>query len=266
MAFKNDPDWTSLDRREQQQLGRAHYGIKIGANLIAYCYIRKNACTAFKNLFLDKSPWRPLVWSKRNPGIKLLNRFHRLTIAKAQEAGLRIVVYRDPITRLTSLYRNKFIHQKDCDDIFANYQLLTGEDPSRASFRSLVNSYAMRVCNGDEIDCHLYTQASHLMPINYNAAICIDNLHTSMTKLLGPRIGNQYFSIPANQSQALGCTTEESHPFLADTPASKLREMWLTKNINLTSKKLLDEALLESIHTIYAEDFELVRQLEVKRR
>ncbi|MCP9943160.1 sulfotransferase family 2 domain-containing protein [Cyanobium sp. ATX 6E8] len=265
MAFNNNPEWTSLDRTGQQQTGRAHYGINIGKEFLSYCYIRKNACTAFKNLFLDKSPWRRLIWNKRNPGIKLLNGFHRLTIRKAQQANIRVMVYRDPVARLTSLYRNKFVHQKDCDDIFANYQMLTGKDPGEATFRSLVEGYAKRVCDGDEIDCHLYTQTSHLMPIDYNAVICIDNLYASMSKLLGTDIGNQYFSTPANPSRSSISAQDPNSICLADTPASQLQELLRNKAINLTSQQLLDEILSNSIRKIYAEDFELIKQIEPKR-
>ena len=265
MASNIQPDWTSLDRRGQQQTGRAHYGIKINNDFLSYCYIRKNACTAFKNLFLAKSPWRRLVWKKNNPGIKLLNSFHRLTIQKAQEATIRVMVYRDPIARMTSLYRNKFVNQKDCDDIFANYQMLTGKDPGEATFRSLVNGYAKRICDGDEVDCHLYTQTSHLMPVNYNAVICIDRLYVSMSKLLGTDIGNQYFSTPANPSRPSTSMQDTNSSCLADTPARQLRELLQAQTISLTSQHLLDDSISNSIRTIYAEDFELIKQIELKR-
>jgi len=261
VASNNNREWTSLDRTGQQQTGRAHYGINIGKEFLSYCYIRKNACTAFKNLFLDKSPWRRLIWNKRNPGIKLLNGFHRLTIRKAQQANIRVMVYRDPVARLTSLYRNKFVHQKDCDDIFANYQMLTGKDPGEATFRSLVEGYAKRVCDGDEIDCHLYTQTSHLMPIDYNAVICIDNLYASMSKLLGTDIGNQYFSTPANPSRTASSAQDANGSYFTDTPAHQLQQLLQNKTISLTSQQLLDDTLLKSIHTIYAEDFELIKQI-----
>jgi hypothetical protein len=266
LAFNNNPDWSSLDLRGQQQTGRAHYGIKIGNDFLAYCYIRKNACTAFKNLFLDKSPWRRLVWRKRNPGIKLLNRFHRLTTQKAQQATKRVMVYRDPVARLTSLYCNKFVHQKDCDDIFANYQMLTGKDPGEATFRSLVNSYVKRVCDGDEIDCHLYTQASHLMPIDYNAVICIDSLYASMSKLLGTDIGNQYFSTPASPGHASASTQDTNINRLADTPTStwQLQHLLKTKTIKLTSQHLLGDSISYSNRTFYGEDSGLIKQIKRK--
>ena len=266
MASNKIPEWTSLDRRGQHQKGRAHYGINIGEDFLSYCYIRKNACTAFKNLFLDKPPWRRLIWRKHNPGIKLLNGYHKLTTRKAQQANTRVMVYRDPIARLTSLYRNKFIDQKDCNEIFSNYHKLTGKDPSAATFRSLVNGYAKRVCDGDEIDCHLYTQTSHLMPIDYNAVIYTDNLYASMSKLLGAEIGNQYFSTPANPSSSSAKTQDENISCLADIPARQLQQLLQSKAINLTSPQLPDETLSNSIHKIYAEDFELIKQIEHRGR
>lgn len=265
MASNKLPEWTSLDRRGHHQQGRAHYGINIGTDFFAYCYIRKNACTAFKNLFLGKSPWRRLVWKKRNPGIKLLNGFHKLTIHKAQQANIKAMVYRDPVARLTSLFRNKFVDEKDCDEIFVNYQMLTGDDPGEVTFRSLVNSYAKRVCDGDEIDSHLYTQTSHLMPINYNAVICIDNLYASMSTLLGAEIGNQYFSTPANPSRSAAGSQDKIVTCLADIPARKLRQLLQKKDTSLTSRQLLDDSLSESIHTIYAEDYELIRQINLEK-
>lgn len=175
------------------------------------------------------------------------------------------MVYRDPVARLTSLYRNKFVYQNDCDDIFANYQMITGKDPIEATFRSLVCTYAKRVNDGDEIDCHLHTQTSHLMPIKYNAVICIDSLYASMSKLLGADIGNQYFSTPANPSRSSTSTQDTNNTCFADTPARQLQELLQTKTISLTSQQLLDETLSDSIHTIYAEDFELIKQIELRK-
>ena len=43
---------------------------------------------------------------------------------------------RDPVARPTSLHCNKFIHQENWDNIFANDQVRTGQDPGEATFHS----------------------------------------------------------------------------------------------------------------------------------
>jgi hypothetical protein len=262
VAFNNNPEWASLDRTGQQQTGRAHYGINIDKIFPSYCYIYKTACTAFENLFLDKSQRRRLAWKQHNPGIKLLSSCQRLIIRKAQQANIRIMAYRGPSTRPTSLFRNKFIRQKYCDDIFANHQMPTSKDPGEANFRSLVNGHVQRVCDRDEIDRHLYTQTGHSKSIDHNTVICVDNLYASTGKLLSEDIGNLYFSTSANPSSSSLSAQGTSSIYIADTRASKLQKLFQNETISLKSQRLLEDILPESIHKIYAEDLGLSKRIE----
>ena len=45
-----------LDRRNKIiSYGRAHFWFELGGKTYGYCYIRKNACSAFKKLICDTS-------------------------------------------------------------------------------------------------------------------------------------------------------------------------------------------------------------------
>lgn len=85
-----------LDNRLVFQRGDYHLRLPIGGKRIVYAYIRKNACSAFKaavgmpeahvGQLVDAFRWRP--WQPRDAAI---------------------FVYRDPVERLVSLYRNKVL-------------------------------------------------------------------------------------------------------------------------------------------------------------
>lgn len=86
-----------------------------------------------------------------------------------------------------------------------------------------------------------------------------------MSSLLGAEIGNQYFSTPANPSRSAAGSQDKIVTSLADIPARKLRQLLQRKDTSLTSRQLLDDSLSESIHTIYAEDYELIRQINLEK-
>lgn len=253
----------TLDRRQHDQPGRPHYEINLEGTRIVYCYVRKNACTAFKNLFLGESRWRWAVRHRKNPGIKLLNGFHKATPEKAATADFQIFIYRDPVERTASLYLNKFVHQRNCEDIFRNYHRLTGRDPESVSFRGLIDHYISRLRDGDAVDCHVWTQASHLMPLNYNTVIPINNLKASIQEILGTRIAEKYFSTPANPSRpSEHVAPEKPLPCIADEPASKLRDLWLSRSSPLNKEQLIDQAAEEKLREAYQADYALIKQIE----
>lgn len=173
----------SFDNRLASGEGCPHLGFMLGGKRIAYAYIRKNACSAFK-LALGFSPSAPFN------EVEPRNRWKRWHWYHA-----KIFVWRDPEERLVSLYKNKILDRKDASDILPSYQSAMGEDPSTfekfAEFASL------------GADPHCLPQYDHLKPIRYSHAIPLAQLHEAMAEIVGteaakPFAQNTNPSIPHN--------------------------------------------------------------------
>ncbi|WP_416274518.1 sulfotransferase family 2 domain-containing protein [Lamprobacter sp.] len=84
---------------------------------MAYCYIRKNASTAFKRLILDLSPHRSAIDQSKSR-IQFMGLYHRESRIDALEScDYRIFVYRDVLERIASLFANKFKVRSGAEDI-----------------------------------------------------------------------------------------------------------------------------------------------------
>lgn len=121
--------------------GKLHLAFEIESKRIVYCYIRKNASSAFKKLIIASSPFSDLVQPHDN-SINFLFRHHKSSFPQdISNADHTIFVYRDPIERIVSLFKNKFIQQIGASDILKNYSKITGRDSRNDSFRDFVNYY-----------------------------------------------------------------------------------------------------------------------------
>lgn len=155
---------TALDNRLRLQRGDFHFTLPIGDKRIAYAYIRKNGCSAFKKAvglpdahvgqLVDNFRWRP--WHRRDA---------------------TVFVWRDPVERLVSLYRNKVLDGTGADDIIRSYRSTMGEEPS--TFERFVE-FAIQFK-----DPHCIPQHKHLKPIRYTHAIPLGRLHEHMVRIVG---------------------------------------------------------------------------------
>ncbi len=96
--------------------GGLHFTFELAGKRVVYCYIRKNASSAFKKLIVDCSPFSNLMKENENP-IHFLYKYHKSTAKDFSRADHIIFVYRDPIERILSLFKNKFIQQIGAQDI-----------------------------------------------------------------------------------------------------------------------------------------------------
>jgi hypothetical protein len=153
-----------FNNRLSPQRGDYHFRLPIGGKRIVYAYIRKNGCSAFKvaaglpgahiGQLVDAYKWRP--W---------------------QRSDAAIFVYRDPVERLVSLYRNKVIDNVENGDILRAYRNTMGEEPT--TFERFVE-FAIQ-----GRDPHCIPQRKHLKPIRYTHAIRLDRLYESMAEIVG---------------------------------------------------------------------------------
>jgi hypothetical protein len=174
---------------------RSHLQAEIGGASITYCYIRKNACSAFKRLLINhynyQGEWRNAVGF-------LTRTCSAPNLAAARSAQWRIFVYRDPFDRAASLFRHKMIMQHGAENFLRNYREVTGADPASATFSSFVTDYL----TGRKLDPHTRSQASHLLPIDYNIVSTPQTLLADMRGIFGDELAQRYFALPSNRSSA----------------------------------------------------------------
>lgn len=167
----------SFDNRSGLGKGTLHLGLRLGGKRIAYAYIRKNACSAFKVAcgFPDSSPIDEVAAA--NPWERPWWHWYHATI----------FVWRDPEDRLVSLYKNKILDRNGADDIVARYVSAMNEEPST------FEKFAVFATLG--ADPHCLPQYDHLKPIRYSHAIPLARLHEAMVEIVGPNAAEPFARI-----------------------------------------------------------------------
>lgn len=218
---------------------RNHFKIRVNDVDISYSYIRKNACTAFKKFFIAMSSEQI---QKNEIPLKFMDRVHKVNMESVVSSDFRVCVLRDPVDRIVSLFQNKFVVRSYNDDIFSSYRLRTGKSPETASFADFVKDYL--VLEESEIDPHCYSQYSHLMPVQYNVACLLSDLHDEMSNVVGSKIAKKYFFKRVNSTPASGYTDVD----LSNVPAEVLKSLGLTpQKSNLCTVEL--EGLIRDKYT-----------------
>jgi len=243
----------SLDLTMEPGLtGRAHYHIRVNGTMMAYCYVRKNGCTAFKMFFngMSKARRRP----KETP-MNFMQRTHRAQPGDVAEAEHRICVLRDPVKRCVSLFKNKFIQRNGHLDIFNSYQMVTGTSPEEATFDDFVHSYLARGVN--DIDPHAWTQKCHLLPVVYNHVCLMEDIYTMMTPIVGARLANQYFAKPANASVGQAKFDDPA----GDMPSSELHRIFSQDGAAPSDAALLTPERVQTILDLYQDEIALIERL-----
>lgn len=141
---------------------------------VLYAYIRKNGCSSIKR-FLGGHPDSKISAFEKH--------FHR-----GQPYDLSFFIYRDPIDRVVSLYRDKVLDGRGANDILEDfYELMPNENPSD------FDAFAHFVTISD--DPHCWSQASHLRKMRY-CAIPLKKMY-KLNELLG---APNHFSHPVGAS------------------------------------------------------------------
>lgn len=223
----------------------SHFRFTLAGRSIAYCYIRKNASSAFKQMMLDANgydgPWEGAFdFMRRRCGIRI--------VEDVRSAAWRIYVYRHPFDRAVSLFRNKMVMQSYADDFLANYSSVMHADPLDATFASFVRSYLP----SKYADPHVWAQCDHLLPVDYNCAWSMTWLLEHAREIFGTEIADRYFSRPANRSSE-NLFDEPS----ADVPVRELRQDFLRRGKLPSVAALRNNDTDRMIHRIYRRDYEL---------
>jgi hypothetical protein len=225
-----------------------------------YVYIRKNGCSAFKKwLLAEVGDTRNL--STEDPSIGVLSKRLQVTSDDQLSNARCVLVLRDPIARLCSLFRNKLIQRRGADDILANIEELTGLSTDALTFRRLVEQYIgghlhCRSGLGPKIDPHCTTQHDHLWPILYDRVIMLEDLPKAAVALFGKDIAAEYFSVPANAS-----STSLVQSNASDLSAGELRNIYSVSNALPSDDSLLDDKLRNAIRDLYSLDYKLIASI-----
>ncbi|MGF1522999.1 MAG: sulfotransferase family 2 domain-containing protein [Leptolyngbyaceae cyanobacterium] len=231
--------------------GYPHFIFDFSGKRIVYCYIRKNACSAFKGLIVGLSNADPKP--QYQDVLQYILQHHRCQYPQDfTQADHIIFVHRDPIDRIISLFINKFIQQRGNTDIFNNYRAMTGSDPRAANFRDFVESYLPK--DMKKLDPHVIPQFDHLLPVVYTESIPLARLHEAMAGILNEQIADTYFSQKVNATISSGQDYDD--PMAAQIPAIKLRQTWLAEGTLPTKKSFIDNEmhLDKKLQSIYAKD------------
>jgi hypothetical protein len=232
-------------RQSWRRRVNAHFKFELDGRPIAYCYIRKNASSAFKRMMLDMhgydGPWSgAFAFMKQNCGVG--------SVEDVRSASWRVYVYRDPFERAASLFRNKLVMQKDADDLLANFVRVMHSDPEDATFTEFVRWYLP----AKYADPHVWAQSDHLLPVDYNCAWSMAWLQDHAREIFGGEIADRYFLKPANQSS--------EHLFndpSEDVPVRELRQHYDRTGELPGVRALRNNETSRMIHDLYERDYEL---------
>lgn len=177
--------------------GKGHFHFEVGGRRFAYAYIRKNACSAFKDLICDTSTLANYAEFKGSH-LDFMGEHHKIRTADMLDScDTKIFVYRDPFERVISVFVNKFVVQTGNTAIFDNYRAALGKNPQNATFENFVKEYCR---DFRKRDVHIERQSQHLLPVRYDAALDMGSLHAGMADLIGVELADRYFAHKVNSS------------------------------------------------------------------
>lgn len=246
--------------------GAHHYRFEVGGCNYAYTYIRKNACTAFKNFLAELAGANGQV--AQDDKIHLIKRELKIRRrAELQQANVAFFVYRDPVQRFCSLYKNKFIARDGHEKLFDNVRALSGLEPDTLSAERVLGDFVAgrfgkrRINLKRAIDSHFLPQQHYLAPIRYDMAIHIDALEATMSELLSPLIGHRYFGKCVNSTRA-PTYTQAVH----DQPSLALHRHYLETGEMPSDAALVTPAMVSLIRALYHDDYTMIDTLEGNRQ
>ena len=117
-----------------------------------------------------------------------------------RNSDIAVLVYRDPVERLVSLFANKFVERSDSADLAKKYEQTTGHSASRATLEDFVFRYLSRA-GRLRPDPHLRRRGDHLTGLLY-CAIPLRRVHEDMKILVGPALADEYFARPVNAASS----------------------------------------------------------------
>jgi hypothetical protein len=243
----------SMKMRLGYRSGYPHYLFSKGGKRFLYCYVRKNASSAFKALILDEIRGGWPVGHDEPLGTRPIDLMDRAARARypTDMRGIDhgVFVYRDPFVRIASLYLNKFVQRRGSDDILASYREVTGERPESASLSDFVHEYLRS--DFHLLDLHVLPQRRHMWPIVYTDVVPIHRLHERMSHILGAAVADRYFRVSVNETSGAPSYHDDC---AADRPAEELCRIYAADGRLPSVAALLSDPVRKRIAQLYRED------------
>ena len=194
---------------------RNHFRIDVGRS-VGYCYIRKNACSAFKKLVVDTSraPGSARSNVKPRDRLRYMTEHHRLSRRDLKGMERVILVLRDPIDRVVSGYLNQFVLRLDrrAESMHPVVESAVGKRAGDVTFRDFVERYlgetSTRLWNK-----HFVPQIDHVYPMRYSDVVWQGDLEADMGFVIGRSLARTYFGRQKNavRHSDVGATTRASN-------------------------------------------------------
>jgi hypothetical protein len=172
----------------------------------------------------------------------------------------RLLVLRDPVERMCSLYRNKFVQRKGAEDILRSFEDSTGIQARDASFKFFVKKYLSKISENRSsadavIDPHCFSQAHHLWPTTYDYVIMMNDLPDASQDLFSETVAASFFQHRVNSTPTMPDHTPHSETAASDLIALYDEQGYLPDNASLA-----DEESQNLIRRIYINDYNLLSE------
>lgn len=233
-----------------------HFVINIGGIDYIYVYIRKNACSAWKKVFLAESSHNGAGENNLRP-IEFMNKFHRVSSLDAVTAVKRkIVILRDPVIRVYSAFINQIVMRMDRQySLHRSIEQVAGKPIGRLNFSEFVNLYLTKV-DPAEIDGHFQPQNSALLDIEYSDVWDLSTLHQKSAELFGVPFADRYFAKKVNSTERLIKSDEGAW----DLKIREIAKKYVHENIVPDIEALISPDTAEKLCLYYQRDYELLKK------
>ena len=245
----------SINNRDDEI--HSHFGINVEGQSIAYCYIRKNACSAFKRLFIEESPfpYDPSVWPRE---IEFMAQNHGLrTIAEIERHDRRVLVLRDPVERYVSAFVSLLVARTPTPTrhLHKLCQKLMERPVEDVSFDMMLEHHLPgRRPRPRRLERHFWPQVWHPAPVTYTDVIDIARLAPAMKAMIGETLGARYFDRPVNATATVPAYDD---PEVSGLPACVLMERFAETGALPSKASFLGGGREAAIRAAYAEDVAL---------
>ncbi|UOM36757.1 sulfotransferase family 2 domain-containing protein [Acuticoccus sp. I52.16.1] len=238
--------------------GGPHFWFEIGGVRYLYTYIRKNGCSSFKHMIAQTSEHKSRLEAGKE--IDFLREYHLLkNFNDTKTVSCSIFVYRNPVERVISLFKNKFIIREWNSDIWESVHKSIGNNPEKLSFNDFVFSYiqgyaAFNKWRGKYIDPHVKPQVRHLAPIFYNTAVDLADLTEASYRLFPAEVAEKFFREKINSTSAQEFVEDGAELM----PSEILRRRWKESRSVPSRESLMNAEILKAIEQVYSEDYAMI--------
>lgn len=232
--------------------------LDINGERYSYVYIRKNACSSWKNLFIGESTFKDKSKNYSNP-INFMATHHKINdTQELMSIKNRIVILRDPLGRLYSGFINQFIMRLNKERQGVVHHEISShlmKDAESITFQEFVDNYILD--EDCEVNAHFQHQSSHLADVEYNQKWLLESLYDKARETFGFEIADKYFKKKKNSTQRI----EKLDGNYRKVKASEIFEIYQKTKKLPSFNSLLDEMDIKKLSEYYKKDYELIGKL-----